>query len=63
MTSTAPLPVASATTTGQRMRYGGLIAMMLMSFLLVTAVFMPDGVLIETAASLARRRFAASVVG
>jgi predicted MFS family arabinose efflux permease len=49
MTTTAPtvgpLPI-------QRMRYGGLIAMMLMSFLLITAEFLPNGVLTELAASL-----------
>lgn len=51
MTTTAPVPVASI-TAGQRMRYGGLIAMMLMSFLLVTAEFLPNGVLTEMADGL-----------
>jgi predicted MFS family arabinose efflux permease len=34
------------------MRYGGLIAMMLMSFVLVTAEFLPNGVLTDMAAGL-----------
>jgi len=34
------------------MRYGGLVVLMLMSFLLVTAEFLPNGVLTEIAASL-----------
>lgn len=50
MTTTAPVPVA-ATGSG-RIRYGGLIAMMLMSFLLVTAEFLPNGLLIEIAEDL-----------
>ncbi|MFG6475762.1 MFS transporter [Microbacterium sp. P06] len=50
MTTTAPIPVASP--TAQRMRYGGLIAMMLLSFLLVTAEFLPNGVLTEMADGL-----------
>ena len=48
MTTTAPVPVSSPT----RMRYGGLVVLMLMSFLLVTAEFLPNGVLTEIAASL-----------
>ncbi|MDF2665783.1 MAG: arabinose efflux permease [Microbacterium sp.] len=49
MTLTAPVPVAPAS----RMRYGGLVVLMLMSFLLVTAEFLPNGVLTEMAAGLA----------
>jgi len=45
---TAPVPV----TAVSRMRYGGLIVLMLMSFLLVTAEFLPNGVLTEMAAGL-----------
>ncbi|BAJ74353.1 arabinose efflux permease [Microbacterium testaceum StLB037] len=45
---TAPVPVAPVS----RMRYGGLIVLMLMSFLLVTAEFLPNGVLTEMAAGL-----------
>ncbi|WP_043361135.1 MFS transporter [Microbacterium testaceum] len=48
MTMTAPVPVAPVS----RMRYGGLIVLMLMSFLLVTAEFLPNGVLTEMAAGL-----------
>lgn len=51
MTTTAPVPTASAPSTG-RMRYGGLIVVMLMSFLLVTAEFLPNGVLTEMAEGL-----------
>lgn len=51
MTTTAPVPVAPA-TTAERMRYGGLIALMLMSFLLVTAEFLPNGMLTEMADGL-----------
>ncbi|MEJ1089267.1 MFS transporter [Microbacterium sp. Mu-80] len=47
MTTTAPLPVA--TTTLPRLRYGALLTMMAMSFLLVTAEFLPGGVLTEIA--------------
>ncbi|WP_259606881.1 MULTISPECIES: MFS transporter [Microbacterium] len=50
MTTTAPLPVASAAPP--RLRYGALLAMMTMSFLLVTAEFLPNGVLTEIAAEL-----------
>ena len=45
---TAPVPL----TPVSRMRYGGLIVLMLMSFLLVTAEFLPNGVLTEMAAGL-----------
>ncbi|MDQ1123831.1 MFS transporter [Microbacterium trichothecenolyticum] len=48
MTTTAPVPVSAAPA----MRYGGLIVLMLLSFLLVTAEFLPNGVLTEMAASL-----------
>lgn len=48
MTTTAPVPV----TVPSRMRYGGLVILMLLSFLLVTAEFLPNGVLTEMAASL-----------
>ncbi|MCT2087187.1 MFS transporter [Microbacterium enclense] len=48
MTTTAPVPVSAPST----MRYGGLIVLMLMSFLLVTAEFLPNGVLTEMATSL-----------
>lgn len=47
MTTTAPLPVVS--TTLPRLRYGALFTMMAMSFLLVTAEFLPGGVLTEIA--------------
>lgn len=43
---------STAVATAPRMRYGGLIAMMLMSFLLVTSEFLPNGVLTELAQSL-----------
>ena len=49
MTITAPVPVISPT---DRIRYGGLVVVMLMSFLLVTAEFLPNGVLTEMAKSL-----------
>ncbi|GAA1658302.1 MFS transporter [Microbacterium flavum] len=48
MSITAPVPVSAPPT----MRYGGLIVVMLLSFLLVTAEFLPNGVLTEMAASL-----------
>lgn len=48
MTTTAPVPVSAPPA----MRYGGLIVVMLLSFLLVTAEFLPNGVLTEMAASL-----------
>jgi len=51
MTTTSPVPVQVA-TGARRMPYGALIALMLMSFLLVTAEFLPNGVLTEMAAGL-----------
>ncbi|MGN7969907.1 MFS transporter [Microbacterium sp. 22296] len=48
MTTTAPVPLAPTAS----MRYGGLIVVMLLSFLLVTAEFLPNGVLTEMALSL-----------
>lgn len=48
MTTTAPVPVSAP----RSMRYGGLIVIMLLSFLLVTAEFLPNGVLTEMALSL-----------
>ncbi len=51
MTTTAPVPTASAPSAG-RMRYGGLLVVILMSFLLVTAEFLPNGVLTEMAEGL-----------
>ena len=48
MTTTAPVPVSALAP----MRYGGLVVLMLLSFLLVTAEFLPNGVLTELAASL-----------
>lgn len=50
MTVTAPVPVASA--TARRLPYGALLTMMAMSFLLVSAEFLPNGVLTEIAAEL-----------
>jgi len=50
MTTTATLPVTSPALP--RLRYGALIAMMAMSFLLVTAEFLPGGVLTEIAADV-----------
>lgn len=51
MTTTAPLPTA-APPRAVRIRYGGLIILMLMGFLLVTAEFLPNGVLTEMAEAL-----------
>lgn len=51
MTTTAPVPVTVA-ASADRIRYGGLVVVMMMSFLLVTAEFLPNGVLTEMAASL-----------
>ncbi|HWS52030.1 MAG TPA: MFS transporter [Microbacterium sp.] len=51
MTITTPVPTAPP-THAERMRYGGLIVLMLMSFLLVTAEFLPSGMLTEMAAAL-----------
>ncbi|MEH3088481.1 MAG: MFS transporter [Microbacterium arborescens] len=50
MTTTAPIPLAS--DTAPPLRYGGLVVMMLLGFLLVTAEFLPNGVLTEMAAGL-----------
>jgi predicted MFS family arabinose efflux permease len=51
MTTTAPVPTA-APASADRIRYGGLIALMIMGFLLVTAEFLPNGVLTEMAEGL-----------
>jgi len=51
MTTTAPIAVAPHSTT-DKIKYGGLIVVMLMSFLLVTAEFLPNGVLTEMAEGL-----------
>ncbi|WP_460796002.1 MFS transporter [Microbacterium sp. GXF0217] len=51
MTTTAPVPTALPATV-ERMRYGGPIMLMLMSFLLVTAEFLPNGMLTEMADGL-----------
>ncbi|MGF2949657.1 MFS transporter [Microbacterium alcoholitolerans] len=50
MTTTAPVPVT--TTALPPLRYGALTVMMAMSFLLVTAEFLPGGVLTEIAADV-----------
>ncbi len=50
MTTTAPVP--TPLSAPPFLRYGGLIVVMLLSFLLVTAEFLPNGVLTEMAASL-----------
>lgn len=50
MTTTAPVPTSLSAPPS--LRYGGLIVVMLLSFLLVTAEFLPNGVLTEMAASL-----------
>lgn len=50
MTITAPTPTSE--TAAGPMRYGGLVVVMLMSFLLVTAEFLPNGVLTEMADGL-----------
>ncbi|QAY59421.1 MFS transporter [Microbacterium protaetiae] len=52
MTTTAPISTTASATTAERMRYGGLVALMLMSFLLVTAEFLPNGVLTQMATEL-----------
>ncbi|MBL3700519.1 MFS transporter [Leucobacter luti] len=52
MTNTASSLHPPEQSTAPRMRYGGLIAMMLMSFLLVTSEFLPNGVLTEMARGL-----------
>lgn len=51
MTTTAPIPTA-LTPRAERIRYGALIVLMLMGFLLVTAEFLPNGVLTEMADAL-----------
>lgn len=51
MTTTAPIPVAKA-TPAERIRYGALVVVMLLSFLLVTAEFLPNGMLTEMADGL-----------
>lgn len=51
MTTTAPVPTVT-TTRADRIRYGGLITLMIMGFLLVTAEFLPNGVLTEMADGL-----------
>lgn len=51
MTTTAPVPTAAPART-DRIRYGGLVALMIMGFLLVTAEFLPNGVLTEMADGL-----------
>lgn len=51
MTITAPVPTTPA-SRAERIRYGGLIVVMLMSFLLVTAEFLPNGMLTEMAEAL-----------
>ena len=48
---TAPTPVVTA-TSAERIKYGALIVMMLLSFLLVTAEFLPNGMLTEMADGL-----------
>lgn len=50
MTITAPVPTTQAAVP--RVRYGGLVVLMLMGFLLVTAEFLPNGMLTEMADSL-----------
>ncbi|ALX65875.1 MFS transporter [Microbacterium sp. XT11] len=56
MTTTAPVPIAPVSNAPagriDRMRYGGLVALMMMGFLLVTAEFLPNGVLTEMADAL-----------
>ncbi|WP_404436440.1 MFS transporter [Microbacterium aerolatum] len=51
MTTTAPIPVAAA-GPAERIRYGALIVVMMLSFLLVTAEFLPNGMLTEMADGL-----------
>lgn len=52
MSTTASVPVIPPATAAGPLRYGALVAVMLLSFLLVTAEFLPNGVLTEMAASL-----------
>lgn len=49
MTTTAPIPAA---TSAERIRYGALVVVMMLSFLLVTAEFLPNGMLTEMADGL-----------
>ncbi|WGW11350.1 MFS transporter [Saxibacter everestensis] len=51
MTSTATIDTIPA-AGAQRIRYGALVVIMLMSFLLVTAEFLPGGILTELAVAL-----------
>ena len=51
MTTTAPVPVASGVRP-QPMRYGALLVMMATSFLLVTAEFLPGGLLTDIATEI-----------
>lgn len=51
MTTTGPLPVTTA-NSAERIKYGALVVMMLLSFLLVTAEFLPNGMLTEMADGL-----------
>ncbi|WP_307215142.1 MFS transporter [Microbacterium sp. SORGH_AS_0888] len=51
MTSTASVPV-TGTASSARLPYGALLVMMCLSFLLVTAEFLPNGILTEMAAGL-----------
>ncbi|MGO2747887.1 MFS transporter [Microbacterium sp.] len=51
MTTTAPIPV-TVTSPAERIRYGALVVVMMLSFLLVTAEFLPNGMLTEMAAGL-----------
>lgn len=51
MTTTAPVPLAVAARP-QPMRYGALLVMMATSFLLVTAEFLPGGLLTDIAAEI-----------
>ncbi|KHK96387.1 MFS transporter [Microbacterium mangrovi] len=52
MTTTAPVPTVVSRSVPPRLRYGALFAMMAMSFLLVTAEFLPGGVLTDIAAEI-----------
>ncbi|MGF6822887.1 putative MFS family arabinose efflux permease [Microbacterium sp. ZKA21] len=52
MTTTAPVPTVPPVAAAERMRYGGPLMLMLMSFLLVTAEFLPNGMLTEMADGL-----------
>ena len=52
MTTTAPIPVAVKATGQPRLNYGALLAMMATAFLLVTAEFLPGGLLTDIAAEI-----------